>query len=98
MESDQQPTAKNAWLQMLATGLVTGGMAWGGMSIRMNNVETRAQEDRIQFAQSIERLTTEIGLLRWELQREREARLMERSGRMPEPPSTVFPRGKGFDK
>ncbi len=90
----------NPWLQMLLSGLLTGGIAWGGMSIRMNNVENRAQEDRLAFSRSIEQLTTEINLLRWELQREREARLTERSGRTLEqpPPSATFPRGKTFDK
>ncbi len=106
-----QPTPKidNPWLQMLVSGLVTGGVAWGGMSIRMNNVESRAQEDRLAFSRALEkvtadfsrateRLTLEVSGLRWELQREREQRLTDRQGHTIEPPPAIFSRGRTFDK
>ncbi len=98
---DKDNNESRPWLQMILPGLIAGAVAWGGMSIRMNNVEQRAQEDRAAFSEAMKQLTQEVSGLRWELQREREQRLtdrLDRPDRQAVSPVPVFPHNGRFDK
>lgn len=98
----------SSWAKFLVSGLVAGLISWGSMSARMSSIEmrqtaiaeavgadrVRATEDRLQLREATDRLTSEIGKLRDDLQAERLQRVIDKSNE----PHSTFQRGLKFDK